>query len=124
MHIHGIDFTSAPSPRKPITVISATLEQRLLLVEDYRLLVDFAAFEAFLQQVPPWVAACDFPFGLPRVLLANLAWPIEWSAYMRLVARLSKSAFEQTLINYQLTRLAGDKHHLRATDKLAARVVQ
>ena len=119
MHIYGVDFTSAPSPRKPITAISATFEQRLLLVEDYRLLVDFAAFEAFLRQAPPWLAACDFPFGLPRVLLTNLAWPIEWSAYTHLVARLGKSAFEQTLTNYRLARLAGDKQHLRATDKLA-----
>lgn len=119
MHIYGIDFTSAPNPRKPITVVFATLNQRTLVVENCQALRDFAAFEAFLCLTPPWLAACDFPFGLPRVLLTNLDWPIEWSAYMRLVASLSKRAFEQTLTNYRLTRPVGDKHHLRVTDKLA-----
>lgn len=119
MRIYGVDFTSAPGPRKPITVISATLEQRSLVVENCQMLVDFAEFEAFLRLTPPWLAACDFPFGLPRVLLTNLSWPDEWSAYMRLVASLSKSTFEQTLTDYRLTRSVGDKQHLRATDKLA-----
>ena len=119
MHIYGMDFTSAPSPRKPITLISATLKQRSLCVEDYRALNSFDAFEEFLRFAPPGVSACDFPFGLPRTFLVNLDWPTEWSVYLRLVAGMSKSEFEQTLTNYRLARPVGDKQHLRITDKLA-----
>ena len=119
MHIYGLDFTSAPGSRKPISVVSATLNQRSLFVEDWQSLISFAAFEAFLRFPSPWLAACDFPFGLPRKLLLNLDWPVDWPAYMRLVADLSKSEFEHLLTNYRQARPAGDKHHLRATDKLA-----
>jgi hypothetical protein len=119
MHIYGVDFTSAPAPRKPITLVSARLERRTLFIEGCQELSSLASFEAFLRSDPPWVSACDFPFGLPRILLERLTWPTEWSAYMRLVVGLSKNEFEQVLTDYRLARPAGGRHHLRLTDKLA-----
>lgn len=119
MHIYGLDFTSAPGLRKPITVVSCNLNQRSLQVEACQELTSFAAFEAFLRTPGPWLAAFDFPFGLPRKLLTNLGWPVEWSAYIQHIADLGKTGFEQALTTYRQSRPAGDKHHLRATDKLA-----
>ena len=91
MRIYGLDFTSAPGPRKPITLVSCLLEQHHLQVENCQELTSFSAFEDFLRLPGPWQAAFDFPFGLPRRLLTALHWPLEWSAYIayrRIVIKL------------------------------------
>lgn len=119
MHIYGLDFTSAPNPRKPITIVSCNFDQYRLQVESCHALTSFTAFEAFLRTPGPWLAAFDFPFGLPRKLLVNLGWPLSWSAYVQHIAALGKAGFEQALTTYRQSRAAGDKHHLRATDRLA-----
>ncbi|GAC1641111.1 MAG: hypothetical protein NVS4B12_03140 [Ktedonobacteraceae bacterium] len=119
MLIFGLDFTSAPSPRKPITCAICELYEATLLVKDTLALATFAAFEAFLHQNGPWVAAFDFPFGQPRKLLANLNWPQTWEGYVQHCAALGKTAFEETLTQYQASRPAGNKQHTRVIDKLA-----
>lgn len=120
MHIFGIDFTSAPSGKKPITCACCELHGRLLIVQEPRALSDFAQFEAFLHHPGPWIAACDFPFGMPYELISNLNWPEPWEAYVRHIAAMGKSAFEETLTRYTESRVAGDKHHKRITDTFAA----
>ncbi len=119
MRVFGLDFTSAPSLRKPITCAVCELQQTTLLVESALALPTFADFEAFLQHPGPWLAAFDFPFGQPRKLLANLDWPQTWEGYVQHVAALGKHGFEDTLTRYQKSRLAGDKQHTRITDSLA-----
>lgn len=119
MHIYGLDFTSAPGSRKPITLVSCNLDQHTFRVETCQALTSFVSFEAFLRTPGPWLAAFDFPFGLPRKLLTNLGWPLSWSAYVQYIAELGKAGFEQTLTTYRQARSAGDKHHLRAADRLA-----
>ena len=56
---------------------------------------------------------------MPRKLLVNLGWPLSWFAYVQHIADLGKAGFEQALTTYRQSRPAGDKYHLRATDKLA-----
>ncbi len=119
MRVFGLDFTSAPSPRKPITCAIGELQKSILLIENTVAFPTFAAFEAFLQQEGPWIAAFDFPFGQPRKLLMNLQWPQTWEGYVQHCATLGKMLFEETLTQYQASRPAGDKQHTRATDKLA-----
>ena len=119
MRIFGLDFTSAPSRRKPITCAVCELQDGLLRVQDIPSLVSFHDFEAFLQSDGPWLAALDFPFGLPRKLLENIAWPTNWEGYIRIIDSMDKKQFEQILARYQQNRPAGDKQHLRATDVLA-----
>src|SRR5579872_5842112 len=118
MRIFGLDFTSTPSRRKPITCVACTLKGTVLQVQDYLAIPTFAAFEAFLQTPGPWLAACDFPFGQPRKLITNLHWPETWADYIQLVAAMDKTTFEATLTSYRQSRPMGDKQHLRATDKL------
>ena len=67
----GVDFTSAPSSRKPITVARGHLVGAVLRLERIDTLPTLAAFEALLAEPGPWLAAFDFPFGLPREFIAT-----------------------------------------------------
>lgn len=62
----GIDFSCAPSRKKPITVASGRLLGSVLRLEASHALPTLAEFEALLQEPGPWLGAFDFPFGLPR----------------------------------------------------------
>lgn len=66
LRLLGVDFTSAPTRRKPITVAEGRIDAGLLRFERMNELSSFAAFEALLQERGPWFGAFDFPFGLPR----------------------------------------------------------
>lgn len=68
----GVDFTSAPGKRKPITVATGRLRGDVLTLEGVEPLHDFSAFEALLQTPGPWLGAFDFPFGLPRTFVDAL----------------------------------------------------
>jgi Protein of unknown function (DUF429) len=122
MLIFGLDFTSAPSRRKPITVARCELDGARLRVQSCLSLFDFAAFEAFLHLDGPWIAACDFPFGQPLKLIHNLGWPQNWEGYLQLVSTMGKAQFVDTITRYCATRPSGDKLHMRATDLLAGAI--
>jgi hypothetical protein len=62
----GVDFTSAPSRRKPITVARGRLAGAVVRLDAVDELATFQAFEAQLAAPGPWLGAFDFPFGLPR----------------------------------------------------------
>ena len=119
MRIYGLDFTSAPSRRKPITCAVCELLNNILHVQNMLSLAGFEDFEAFLSADGTWLAALDFPFGLPRKLLENIAWPANWEGYMHIIDSMGRKQFEETLTRYRESRPAGDKQHLRATDVLA-----
>jgi len=65
----GIDFTCSPSRRKPITIATGRVAGERLVVEQVVALDTLAAFERWLETPGPWLAAFDFPFGLPRVFV-------------------------------------------------------
>ncbi len=67
-----MDFSSAPSRRKPITVARGRLQGRQLHLQAVDELTSLAAFEALLQEPGPWLGAFDFPFGLPRAFVDSL----------------------------------------------------
>ena len=119
MKIYGLDFTSAPSRKKPITCAVCHLQDTRLSVIDCLQLPGFEDFEAFLRSDGPWLAALDFPFGQPKKLISHLGWPQTWQGYLQVIASMSKTEFEETLKRYRESRPAGDKQHLRATDVLA-----
>ncbi|MFL5629055.1 MAG: DUF429 domain-containing protein [Ktedonobacteraceae bacterium] len=119
MHIFGLDFTSAPTHKKPITCAVGELQGSHLHIHGFLNIPSLAAFEAFLRTPGPWLAACDFPFGQPKKLLINLGWPMRWEEYIAMIAALDKREFEFLLYDYRNGRTTGDKHHLRATDKYA-----
>ena len=116
MKIFGIDFSSAPTHKKPITCAACDFHEALLTVNDCLELSSLVEFEDFLHSPGPWIAALDFPFGQPRKLITNLSWPESWEGYVRTIASMGKTWFEETLTRYQASRPPGDKQHLRATD--------
>ncbi len=119
MNIYGIDFTSAPGPKKAITVAKCRLEGVELFLEGLASLTSFEEFETFLHNPGTWVAGMDFPFGQPRKLVENIGWPDTWESAIQHVAGMSKTEFIQALESYCQRRERGDKHHLRITDRAA-----
>lgn len=119
MRIYGIDFTSAPKPRKPLTVAVCTLEGSTLTVDGVDRLTNFEAFEQLLASPGPWVCGIDFPFGQPRRLVENLQWPGTWEGYVSVVSSMSQQEFVDLLTEYKAPRASGDKEHRRETDKRA-----
>ena len=65
----GVDFTCAPSRRKPITVARGRCMGAVLKLERLDALPTLADFEALLREPGPWLGAFDFPFGLPRAFV-------------------------------------------------------
>jgi hypothetical protein len=112
----GVDFTSSPSPRKPITVARGRRHGEHLALEHIAHLADWQGFEALLREPGPWIAAFDFPFGLPRQAVADLGWPQDWAGLVRHCACLSRARLRELLDTYRATRAAGDKYPHRATD--------
>ncbi len=120
MMVHGVDFTSTPRRAKPIAV--ATLEStgpdRFALTA-IEALADWPHFEAFLARPGPWIAAFDFPFGLPRALVEHLDWPRDWRIAMRHYASLDRASIRDLFKAWCDARPAGSKFAHRATDRPA-----
>ena len=117
MRIYGLDFTSAPGRRKPLIVLSCTLEGGSLRVDDSETLTDFGGFEDFLRWPGPWVCGMDFPFGQPRSLVAALGWPENWEGYVGKVGGLAKEDFEGAIRADMATRPPGSKWRYRLADR-------
>ncbi len=112
----GIDFTSAPTRRKPITVARGTLAGARLALQRVDALCDFGAFEALLAEPGPWLGAFDFPFGLPRELVEALGWPREWPASIRHYAALDRPTIRERFAAFCDGRAPGRKFAHRACD--------
>lgn len=117
--VFGIDFTSAPSSRKPITCTQAVFDGNALIFQELIHFHDFDEFEALLATPGPWVAGIDFPFGQARRLVENIGWPGKWEGYVSQVSRLDRSEFKDALENYKRNRPQGDKQHKRICDVVA-----
>lgn len=116
MLLLGVDFTSAPSARKPITVALGELQHGQLLAREIRRCPDWPSFEALLGSAGPWCGGFDFPFGLPRELVLQLGWPLDWAGLVEHVRALGKPAFKAALDGVRESRPAGSRYIHRATD--------
>ncbi len=118
--IHGIDFTSAPRPRKPIVIATGRMDQGRLLITSIDQLPTFEAFEQFLRRDGPWIGAFDFPFGLSRELVVELGWPASgqqpWASLIRHLRSMTRSRMVEHFRGYCDARPAGSKFAHRATD--------
>jgi hypothetical protein len=117
VRIYGLDFTSAPSGRKPLIALGCALSDGVLRVESAKEMTNFAAFEGFLEKPGPWVCGMDFPFGQPRSLVRALGWPEAWEDYVGEVARLSKNEFESHIRADMALRPPGSKYRHRLADR-------
>ena len=127
MRIFGIDLTSTPSRRKPITWAAGRLtggsSGTRLAIEAVQELADWAGFEVLFREPGPWVAGLDFPFGLPDQLIADWAveggWPIDWAGYVSRAGRFSAHEWRQRMRAEAARRPVGGKYLLRPVDRLA-----
>lgn len=112
----GIDFTSAPSRRKPIVVALGRREGDAVVLERFESHTTFETFARWLQAPGPWLGVFDLPFGLPRELVLALGWPTEWRALMRHYAALSRAEIRATFAAFCAARPTGGKFAHRVTD--------
>jgi signal transduction histidine kinase len=120
MKIFGIDFTSAPGKKKPLTVAEGELKQGSLVIQKIHALVSFDEFEYLLKQKGPWIAGIDFPFGLPGAFLSTLGLPHDWPGYTRKLTRRSRTEFEKKVKTFKSKHASPYKEPLRFTDILAS----
>ncbi|TAK74851.1 MAG: DUF429 domain-containing protein [Aquabacterium sp.] len=116
MRLLGVDFTSAPTKRKPIVAAWGTPAGSVVRLDTLQPCTGFPAFEAVLRTPGPWVAGFDFPFGLPRELVEHLGWPTQWPALIAHYAALERDAIRDTFAAFCDARPAGGKFAHRATD--------
>jgi hypothetical protein len=119
MLVYGVDFTSAPGPRRPIAVAQCVLEGDRLAVRDLLRLRSFEQLERGLERSGPWIAGFDFPFGQARRLVRELGWPEGWAGYVAHAARLSRPELDDLLRMYRAAHSRGDRERSRRTDEAA-----
>jgi Protein of unknown function (DUF429) len=116
MMVMGIDFTSRPTRRKPLTCLHCILEGHVLCATRLEKWSDFTPFEEVLEKPGPWIAGIDFPFGQSRTFVENIGWPGDWAGYVKHAGSLGRRGFRSALDAYRVRRPFGDKEHRRATD--------
>ena len=116
VRVLGIDFTSRPTRRKPITCLECRLTGDHLQAHELAEWPSFAAFEQALRRPGPWIAGIDFPFGQARRFIETIRWPATWAGYVDHAAGLGREGFRAALDAYRAGRPAGDKEHRRACD--------
>ena len=125
VRIVGVDFTSAPSARKAITVAYGRAEPGRAVVERVDRLADWPSFEALLSAPGPWVGAFDFPFGLARELVVALGWPGTgagaegWREAIAHYAALDRAEVGRVFGAFRAARPVGRKYAHRATEVAA-----
>lgn len=128
MRLAGVDFTSAPRARKPITVASARgLEETRggarLGVSEIQAFDRFEGWEEWLRSPGPWVAGFDFPFSFARAFVAAQGWPLDgeepWSRIIGSVALLSRAELIARCRAWCDARPPGEKFAHRACDAWA-----
>lgn len=125
MRVLGCDFSSRPTARKPITMaLGRLLAGDTVVLQE---LLEFASLDAWAAWLArpadaaqsaqsAWVGGFDLPFGLPRELVEQLAWPTDWAACMDHYAGLTRQAIREQFKAFCAARPAGGKFAHRATD--------
>lgn len=120
--IWGVDFTSRPTTQKPITLARGQMVGGALSLTAVQRLPTFAAFEACLLEPGPWVAAFDFPFGLPRPFAAEIGWLSNrstWASMTRKLTTITRAELTEKCRAYCDARPVGAKLAHRPVDRLA-----
>jgi hypothetical protein len=119
----GVDFTSAPSTRKPLTIAVGRLvggrRQQRYRLDDIHELVTLDAFAAFLRAGPGWIGGFDLPFGQPRPLVEHEAWPTTWPDFVRFYCATPRDHLRDVFRRWCAARPPGAKFAWRQTDKPA-----
>ena len=112
----GIDFSSAPSKRKPVVMAVGRRQGQVLRLERIQGFVSLPELAEFLAQPEPWLGGFDLPFGLPRELVEHLRWPLQWPQLMDHFCDLGRQEIRATFAAFCAARPAGAKFAHRACD--------
>lgn len=118
MTLLGVDFTCAPTRRKPIVAAHGELAGAVLRLRQLEAVETLAGFEALLATPGPWLGAFDFPFGLPRVFADALALGADARAVAAELHRRcpTRMAFRALVDAWGNTRPAGQRLVHRRAD--------
>lgn len=112
----GCDFSSRPRRAKPIVFALGSRFHNDIVLSKLEQIESLDAFGRWLRRPGPWVGAFDFPFGLPRELVAWLGWPAQWEACMQRYAELSREQIRERFAAFCAARPVGAKFAHRKTD--------
>ncbi|SEK50379.1 Protein of unknown function [Roseateles sp. YR242] len=116
----GVDFSSAPTRRKPIRLAFGQRQGAVVRLETQRGLESLAAYEEWLREpvVPGggWLGGFDLPFSLSRELVETLGWPTAWAPLMAHYASLTRAEIRETFAAFCAARPVGSKFAHRACD--------
>ena len=119
----GVDFTSAPRPRKPLTVAVGRLVGRsrdpAYRVAEIRELGSLAAFDELLREPGEWLGGFDLPFGQARTLIEHEGWPTDWPAFVAFFCGQPRPHLRDVFRRWCAGRPAGDKFAWRQADRPA-----
>ena len=122
MQLWGVDFSSAPTARKPVVVALGVRGGAVVRLQGVRALPRPGDFETLLTTPGPWLGAFDFPFGLPRAFvqaqqLGETAQAVITELHRRCPNRM---AFRALVDAWGNTQPAGRRLLHRATDATMA----
>ena len=116
MNLVGCDFSSRPTRKKPIVLALGSLSKGRVQLSKLERLESPEAFVAWLAEPGEWAGAFDLPSGLPRELVTQLGWPLDWEGCIRHYASLSREGIRTTFKAFCDARAVGQKFAHRATD--------
>lgn len=112
----GCDFSSAPSARKPIVVALGAVRGARVTLSKLQTFATLDGWGQWLHDTPAWIGGFDLPFGLPRELVEQLGWPLEWQACMAHYAGLDRAQIRDAFAAFCDARPVGGKFAHRRTD--------
>jgi hypothetical protein len=114
--IHGVDFTSRPRARKPITAAGGRCCSSTFRLDTIEEFSDWTLFESWLRRPGPWIAGFDFPFGVPREAVVDLGWPRQWPQLVDYCRGQGRGEFRAALDRYRESRPVGKRYAHRTAD--------
>ncbi len=114
----GLDFSSAPSKRKPVVLARGVMRGAVLQLQNLQMMPTLADFEAVLQEPGPWYGAFDFPFGLPRAFVHAQGLGTDTRSVINELQRrcTTRMAFRALVDAFGNTQPKGQRLLHRATD--------
>ncbi len=114
--LYGVDFSSAPGPRKPIWVASAVKNRTVLTLTALEALHSLDDFSAWLQRPGPWLAGLDMPLGLPRAFVDAQGWGPSVADIAHELQQLTRREWQALIDRWGNARPAGQRLIHRRTD--------
>ena len=121
-YLLGVDFSSAPTHCKPITVavgLMPTTTDPVYRLQTIREIETLQDFEYMLTEPLHWIGGFDLPFGQPRTLIEHKHWPTQWDKFVHFFCGQSREYLRNTFRDWCNAHPPGNKFAWRKTDKPA-----